>query len=503
MESMNKKAAVIGSGFGGLALAIRMQASGIQTTIFEKRDMAGGRAYVYKDAGFVFDAGPTLITAPECLEELFTVAGKKMADYVNLVPIKPFYRLAWDDGYFFDYSNDEKETYEQIRKKSPEDVEGFKRFMKYSEDVYGEGYTKLVAAAFPNFFSMIRVAPQLMRLQAYRSVYSMVSKYIKDTHLRQAFSFHPLLIGGNPFRASSIYTLINYLERTGGVWFAMGGTGALIQGLVRLFEDIGGKIRFNSEVDEVQCNQGRIEQIHLKGGYKESFDLVASNADVLHTYQHIFRNENVLKSTTRRLEKMDYSMSLFLIYFGTKKKYDNIPHHMIMFGPRYKALLKDIFSNGVLADDFSLYLHRPTCTDPSLAPPGCDSFYVLSPVPHLGKTGSTIDWNVEAPKYADKIFQYMEAKYLPDLRKNLVTTRYMTPLDFKTDLNSPMGSAFSLEPTLLQSAYFRSHNRDKKVRGFYLVGAGTHPGAGIPGVVNSGKATFGVIQEDLKAGVFN
>jgi len=503
MASINRKAAVIGSGFGGLSLAIRLQAAGFQTTIFEKRDLPGGRAYVYKDQGFTFDAGPTLITAPECLEELFTVAGKRITDYVKLVPISPFYRLAWDDGYFFDYSNNEEETYEQIRQKSPEDVDGFREFMKYSKDVYGEGYTKLVAAAFPNFFSMIRVAPQLMRLQAFRSVYSMVSKYIKDKHLRQAFSFHPLLIGGNPFRTSSIYTLINYLERTGGVWFAMGGTGALVQGLVQLFKDIGGKIRLNSEVDEVQCNRGKVDQIVLKDSYKEGFDLVASNADVLHTYQHLFRNEKILKPATKRLQKMDYSMSLFLIYFGTKKRYENIPHHMIMFGPRYKALLNDIFSKGILADDFSLYLHRPTRTDESLAPPGCDSYYVLSPVPHLGKTGSRIDWKSEAPKYADKIFQYMESHYLPDLRKNLVTTRYFTPEDFKSELNSPVGSAFSLEPTLLQSAYFRSHNRDRNVRGFYLVGAGTHPGAGIPGVVNSGKATFGVIQEDLRSGVLN
>lgn len=502
MQSREKKAAVIGSGFGGLSLAIRMQASGFKTTIFEKRDQPGGRAYVYRDQGFVFDAGPTLITAPECLEELFQLAGKKMSDYVQIVPVYPFYRLLWDDGYWLDYSNDEKSILEQIQKKSPVDVEGFKRFMKYSEEVYNEGYTNLVASAFPNVGSMLKVAPQLLRLQAYRSVYSMVSKYIVDPHLRQAFSFHPLLIGGHPFRASAIYTLITHLEKTGGVWFAMGGTGALVRGLLRLFEDLGGKIQLEAEVDQIRCTQGRVGQVVLKNGFQDRFDVVASNADVLHTYVDLLRDQKESASTARKLKSMNYSMSLFLSYFGTKKQYPTLPHHTILFGPRYKPLLDDIFKHGVLADDFSLYLHRPTCTDPSMAPQGCDTFYVLSPVPHLGKSGSEIDWKQEAPRYAQKIYEYLEAKCLPDLRKNMVTERLFTPENFKTDLNSPVGSAFSLEPTLLQSAYFRGHNRDQKIKGLYLVGAGTHPGAGIPGVVNSAKATHRVIEEDIRAGVF-
>ncbi len=491
----NKKVAVIGSGFGGLSLAIRLQAAGMQVKIFEKRDLPGGRAYVYKDKGFTFDAGPTVITAPECLEELFTLKNKKMSDYVEMMPVSPFYRLLWDDGYKFDYSNDTKELFEQINAKNPADANGYQKFLKYSEQVFNEGYTKLAASPFLNIWSMVKVAPQLAKLEAYRSVYSMISKYIQDEHLRQAFSFHSLLVGGNPFSTSSIYTLIHFLERNWGVYFPKGGTGALVQALVKYFQELGGEISYQSEIEQIMTSKSQVVGVKTKSGEIWNCDAVVSNGDVVHTYRDLLKTEPKAQKKTKEMMNKSFSMSLFLIYFGTKKKYPHMAHHNVLFGPRYKGLLDDIFKNGKLADDFSLYLHVPSLTDPSLAPEGHECFYVLSPVPHLGK--SDIDWNVEGPKYADKILSYMEEKYLPDLKENLVTTKIFTPNDFVTDLNSYQGSAFSLEPKLTQSAFFRLHNKDSNIKGLYFVGAGTHPGAGVPGVVNSGKATAGLVIEDL------
>jgi phytoene desaturase len=490
------RAAVVGSGFGGLAAAIRLQAAGFKTVVLEKRDLAGGRAYVYRDAGFTFDAGPTVITAPDCLRELFTLAGKSMDDYVELLPVNPFYRLFWEDGYRFDYSADSRSLEDQIRQKSPGDLEGYERFLTYSEKVFHEGYEKLVHVPFLNLWSMVTVAPQLIQLQAFRSVYSMVSKYIRDPHLRQLFSFHSLLVGGNPFTTTSIYTLIHRLERKWGVFFPKGGTGALVRALVKLFIDLGGEIRLASEVTEITTDRSEVTGIFTHQGRNESFDVVISNADVFHTYDVLLKREPRVESMRKKVAAMTYGMSLFLIYFGTNRRYSNLQHHNIIFGPRYRELLSDIFERGRLAEDFSLYLHAPTLSDPSLAPPGCESFYVLSPVPHLGKLA--VDWKSEGPRYAERILAYLEKHYMPDLRGSIVTRRLFTPDDFKTELNSHYGSAFSLEPRLLQSAYFRVHNRDRRIRGLYFVGAGTHPGAGIPGVVNSAKATASLILDDMK-----
>jgi phytoene desaturase len=492
------RAAVIGGGFGGLAVAIRLQAAGMNTVLFEKRDLPGGRAYVYEDAGFTFDAGPTVITAPDCLRELFALAGRSMDDCVRLLPVTPFYRLYWEDGFSFDYSNDAALLEAQIAKKSPRDVDGYKCFLKYTEEVFREGYEKLAHSPFLNWSSMIAVAPQLVRLKAYRSVYSIVAKYIQDPHLRQLFSFHSLLVGGNPFTTTSIYTLIHYLERKWGVFFPKGGTGALTRALVRLFKELGGELRLNAEVGRIHTRAGRVGGIATKAG-NESFDLVVSNADVVHTYARLLADEPAARAVCRRLQRMAYSMSLFLIYFGTRRQYPNLLHHNILFGPRYRELLSDIFTRGRLPDDFSLYLHRPTQSDPSLAPPGCDAFYVLSPVAHLGKLA--IDWDREAPRYGAKIMEYLERHYMPGLRASIVTQRLFTPRDFQTELNAHLGSAFSLEPRLSQSAFFRVHNRDEKIKGLYFVGAGTHPGAGIPGVVNSAKATAALIVADFAAGL--
>jgi len=492
---IDKSAVLIGSGFGGLACAIRLQSAGIKVTLVEKRDKPGGRAYVYQDQGFTFDAGPTVITAPPCLEELFEISGRNIKDYVELLPVTPLYRLFWEDGVVFDYTNDLEKTVEQIKKLRPQDIQGYEEFLKYTEEVFEEGYTKLAHVPFLDWWSMIRVAPQLIRLEAYRTVYSMVSKFIKEPHLRQAFSFHSLLVGGNPFSTSSIYTLIHFLERKWGVYFPRGGTGALIKGLINLFQELGGHIRYDSEVKEILTENGLAQGVLLSTGEKIFSDLVVSNADVHHTYHSLLKREPLAESNRKKLDRSRYSMSLFVIYFGTNRKFPQFEHHNVVFGPRYKEHLADIFQKSHLADDFSLYVHRPTVTDPSLAPEGCDAFYALSPVPHLRE--STVDWKIEGPRYGKKILDYLESRYLPGLNESIVTQRIFTPLDFQKELNAAWGSAFSLEPVLHQSAYFRTHNRDDKFSNLYFVGAGTHPGAGIPGVVGSAKATAQLILDDI------
>jgi phytoene desaturase len=488
--------AVIGSGFGGLALAIRLQAAGLRTVLLESRDQPGGRAAVYRDQGFTFDAGPTVITAPPCLEELFALAGERMGDHVELLPVLPFYRLFWDDGDVFDYSNDLADVTRQIAARSPADVDGYRRFLAYATRVFDEGYTKLAHVPFLDLWSMVRAAPQLVRLEAYRTVYDLVSRYIRDEHLRQAFSFHSLLVGGNPFSTSSIYTLIHVLERTWGVTFPRGGTGALVQALVALYQRLGGTLRLAAPVDRIVVDRGRVAAVRLAGGEVLPVAAVASNADVVHTYRHLLGHEPAGAAAAAALERRRFSMSLFLVYFGTRRRHPHLAHHNVIFGPRYRALLDDIFTAGTLPDDFSLYLHVPTRTDPALAPEGCEAFYVLSPVPHLG-TGPGIDWREAGPRYAARILDFLEARYIPHLGADLVTRRIFTPLDFRSELHAHHGSAFSLEPILSQSAWFRVHNRDDRIGGLYFVGAGTHPGAGIPGVVNSAKATAGLMIDDL------
>lgn len=499
MSGRSRRAAVVGSGFGGLAVAIRLQTAGIQTTVFEARDLPGGRAYVYREGGFTFDAGPTVITAPHCLEELFAEAGKKMSDSVELLPVNPFYRLLWPDGDQFDYDGDGANMEQQIRRKSPEDAEGYRRFVAYSKEVFEEGYLKLAATPFLRFVDMVKVAPQLVRLRADRTVYRAVARFVKDEHVRQALSFHSLLVGGNPFETSSIYTLIHYLERKWGVFFPRGGTGALIGALVRLFEELGGEIRLATPVERIRprAKNGRPGHRVSSAAGEEDFDLVVSNADLHHTYSKLLNGHDAAARTTRKLERLDWSMSLFVLYFGTNRLYrQHLAHHTVVFGPRYQGLLDDVFNGARLPEDFSLYLHAPTVTDPSLAPEGCDGFYVLSPVPHLGN--APIDWQKQAPVYAEAILAALE-RLMPDLRKHVVVKRWMTPETFRDDLNSYLGSAFSCAPKLTQSAWFRPHNKDPKIPGLYVVGAGTHPGAGVPGVVNSAKATARVILEDLRS----
>jgi phytoene desaturase len=476
-------ALVIGSGFGGLAAAIRLQARGYDTTLLEMRDKPGGRAYVFEDKGFTYDAGPTIITAPFLIDELFALAGKRTEDYVKIVPVTPFYRIVFPDGRAFDYTGDESEIIAQIEKFNPADVPGYLEFVAKSRAIFDRAFIDLADKPFSSFADMLRVAPDLIRLRSDQSVFTLVSRYIKDPLLQQVFSFHPLLVGGNPFQSSSIYAMIHYLERKWGVHFAMGGTGALVQGLLRLFAEMGGTLRLNARVAELLVENGAARGVRLDSGEELSAAVIVSNADVANFYKKAVPAAARKKWTDRRLDRMRYSMSLFLIYFGTDCTYPNLAHHTIVLTERYRELLEDIFRKKILADDFSLYLHAPTRTDPSLAPPGCECFYVLSPVPNLG---GNVDWNAVKDLYADAILASLE-KLCPDLRKHIVSKLVWTPLDFETQLDAHLGSAFQFEPILTQSAWFRPHNVSEDVKNFFLVGAGTHPGAGVPGVLSSAK----------------
>ncbi|MFC3101935.1 phytoene desaturase [Altererythrobacter lauratis] len=490
-----RTACVIGAGFGGMALAIRLQSAGIATTVIENRDKPGGRAYYWQKDGFTFDAGPTVVTDPDCLKELWALSGHDMAEDVELMPVMPFYRLNWPDGTNFDYSNDEANLRKEIAKLDPADVAGYDAFLAYSAGVYEEGYVKLGTVPFLDFKSMLKAAPALAKHQAWRSVYSMVSKYIRNEKLREALSFHTLLVGGNPMKTSSIYALIHKLEKDGGVWWTRGGTNRLIAGMVRHFERLGGTMRVGDGVERVETLGNKATGVVTKSGWTGQFDAVASNADIMHSYRDLLGDNYRGKSYAKSLGRKTFSPSLFVVHFGIEGTWPGIPHHMILFGPRYKGLLDDIYSHGVLPEDFSIYLHHPTVTDPAMAPEGKSTFYALVPVAHLGKLN--VDWDVVGPQLEKRILDEVGRRLIPDIHDRLVTSFHYTPTDFCHDLNAHLGSAFSLEPVLTQSAWFRGHNRDDVIGNFYLVGAGTHPGAGIPGVVGSAKATAGLMIADL------
>ena len=485
------KIAVIGSGFGGLSAAIRLVQQGHDVVVVEKRDKPGGRAYVYEQDGFTFDGGPTIITAPWLIRELFERSGRRADDYVSLVPIDPFYNIRFEDGSVFRYTGNRSEVIDEIKRFAPSDVPGYLRFADATEAIFKAGMA-LIDTPFETITDMLRVVPELARLRADRSVAAFVNSYIRDPRLRQVFSFHPLLVGGNPFQSSSIYALIHTLEQRWGVWFAMGGTGAVVRALVRLFEELGGELRLGCEVDAILVDPAsrRATGLQLTTGEQIAADAVVSNGDVAQTYLQLVPAAMRRRNTDRRVKRLRYSMSLFVIYFGTNCRYDDVAHHEILMGPRYEGLLADIFTTKTLSTDFSLYLHRPTATDASLAPPGCDSFYVLSPVPHLG--GDT-DWSSAAGPYRDAIVEYLEARYMPGLSRHIVTERVIDPRHFRDTLNSYLGSAFSVEPILTQSAWFRPHNRSEDIANLYFAGAGTHPGAGIPGVLSSGKIVADMI----------
>jgi phytoene desaturase len=486
-----KKIIVIGSGFGGLAVAARLALRGNEVTLFEKRDQLGGRAYVYRMNGFTFDGGPTVITAPWLFDEIWTLAGRRREDYFQLAPCNPFYRIFDHTGRHFDYNGDPHFIASQIEQWNPADRAGYERFMHSTKEIFKTGMA-LIDKPFLKVTDMLRVAPDLVRLQSYRSVYGYVSRFIQNDFLRRCFSFHPLLIGGNPLDAASLYVLIHYLEREWGIHYALGGTGAIVTAFGRLLDELGVQVQVNSPVAEILVEGRRAAGVRLADGAVQPADVVVSNADVAWTYLNLISARHRRVNTNRRIERLKYSMSLFVIYFGTKRRYTDagLAHHNIILCERYEGLLRDIFDQQTLPEDFSLYLHMPTLTDPGLAPPGHEAFYVLSPVPHLG---ANVDWRRQAKPYRDAIMGFLEKHYLPDLQANLVAEHMIDPLHFQETLNSFRGSAFSVQPILTQSAWFRPHNRSEDVDNLYFVGAGTHPGAGLPGVLASAKIVDGLI----------
>jgi phytoene desaturase len=485
------KVIVIGSGFGGLGAAVRLAANGHEVELFEKRDKLGGRAYCYEIDGFKFDGGPTVITAPFMFDDIWQTAGRNREDYVRFTACDPFYRIFDHNKRYFDYNGDEEFIMSQIERWNPADKEGYRRFMATTKAIFEKGFRELADKPFLHFTDMLKVAPDLVKLQSYKSVYRYVSQFVENDFLRRCFSFHPLLIGGNPFDAPSIYAMIHYLEREWGIHYAMGGTGAIVDGMAQLFEELGGRIHLSTDVAQIVVDGRRATGIRMADGSFVRADHVVANADVGYVYEHMIGKEHQSLYSRAKMSLMKYSMSLFVIYFGTKRLYRDVglKHHNIILSERYKGLLADIFENKELAEDFSLYLHMPTITDPSMAPAGCESFYVLSPVPHLG---AGIDWTKKAEPYRNAIMQFLEDNYLPDLQANVVAQHYIDPLHFRHELNSRMGAAFSVQPVLTQSAWFRPHNRAEDFDNLYFVGAGTHPGAGLPGVLSSS-----IIAQDL------
>lgn len=485
-------AIVIGSGFGGLAAAVRLGAKGYRVTVLEKLDAPGGRAYVHRRGGYVFDAGPTIVTAPFLFEELWTLCGKRFSDDITLKPLDPFYRIRFDDGSWFDYSGDVQAMRREVARFAPQDLDGYDAFFQEAEKCYRLGFEGMASISFVTLSDLIAVLPDFMRMQAWKTIYSRVASFIRDPKLRMVFSFHPLLIGGNPFSVTCAYTLINALERRHGVHWAMGGTGALIQGLVGLIKGQGNSVRCESEVAEILVRNRRAHGVRLADGQILESEIVVSNADTAWTYRYLIPAQHRRHWTDSKIERTKFSMSLFVWYFGTRQQFHDIPHHMILMGPRYRELLADIFKRKILAKDFSLYLHRPSASDPSVAPPGHDTFYVLSPVPHLQ---SGVDWSVAAEPYRQAIAQSLHRTVMPGFEEHITESFITTPQDFQDRLLSFRGAAFGPEPVLTQSAWFRPHNKSEDIAGLFMVGASTHPGAGMPGVIASAKALDSVIPD--------
>ncbi len=492
--SAGQRAVVIGSGFGGLAMAIRLQAAGLRVTLLEKREKIGGRAYQLVDQGYVFDMGPSLITAPHIIDSVFQAAGRKLSDYLELIPLDPYYRIYFHDGTHIDYVGDPDRMKAQMRQFNERDAERFDDFMAKTRPIYdaviGE---RLGSKSFGDLGTMLGFIPDLVRLQAWIPVSRFVNRFFEDFRHRFLYSFHPLFVGGNPFQSPSVYLMIPYLERRGGVWFSRGGMYSLVEAMGRLFTELGGEIRTGHEVTRIGVAAGRVTHVEA-GGERFQADLVVSNGDVGHTYRDLIEPAHRRKWTDRKVERLDYAMSCFLLYLGTRKKYPELEHHTLILTERYKGLLDDIFRKKILPDDFSMYLHVPTRTDPSMAPEGCESMYVLVPVANL-RGGQ--DWSELRQPFADRVIDYLEAWGMEGLRENLEVLHIMDPTDFRDELNSLHGNAFAIVPKFTQTAWFRPHNRSEDVKGLYLVGAGTHPGAGVPGVFLSAETTYGCIAKDL------
>jgi len=484
------KAIVIGAGFGGIAAALRLRAKGYAVTLIDRCAALGGRAQVYEREGFRHDAGPTVITAPFLFEELFTLFGERFADHVKLVPLTPWYRFQFADGDTFDYGGTLEATLAEIERIEPRDRAGYLALLEHSRRIYDIGFTQLSAQPFHRLGTMLRQVPHLLGLRNYETVWQMVSRHLVSDKLRRAFSIQPLLVGGNPFDTTSIYGLIHFLERAYGVHFAMGGTGAVTQALGGLMERQGIALRLSTTVERVRIEQGVARGVVLADGTHVDADIVVSDADAAHLYRDLVPRAEQALATRVKLSQAHYSMGLFVMYFGTTRTYPDVAHHTIWMGERYRELLNDIFHRQKLAEDFSLYVHRPTATDPSFAPPGQDSFYVLCPVPNLQ---ADIDWAIEGPRLRDRIVDALERTMLPGLKATITADFYKTPEDFRDEYRSVHGAGFSVAPIFRQSAWFRFHNKSESVRNLYLVGAGTHPGAGVPGVLCSAKVIDALI----------
>jgi phytoene desaturase len=483
-------AIVIGAGFGGIASALRLKAKGYKVSLIDRSDQLGGRAQSFERNGFRHDAGPTVITAPFLFDELFELFDEKLSDYINLVPLKPWYRFEYADGEHFDYGGTLEETLAEIKRIEPADCEGYLRLLEHSKRIFDIGFTRLSTQSFDSFWTMLKQIPRLVRLKSYKTVWQLVIYYLKNDKLRQAFSIQPLLVGGNPFDTTSIYGLIHYLERAYGVHFAMGGTNAIVKALENLMLRQGINIQLGTTVKSLVIEDSCIKGVVLEHGQTLTADIVVSNADPTYLYRHMVESKKQSWMTHIKALKPKFSMGLYVLYFGTTKTYPDVAHHTIWLGKRYQGLLKDIFDRKVLSDDFSLYLHRPTATDPSFAPAGNDSFYVLCPVPNLlGKQ----DWAVEGPKLRDRIVAALDATILPNLNQTITEDFFMTPQDFEKNYLSEHGAGFSIAPLFSQSAWFRFHNRAEGLKNLYVVGAGTHPGAGLPGVISSAKVIDSLI----------
>jgi phytoene desaturase len=485
-------AVVIGAGVGGLSAGALLASRGYRVTILDPLDAPGGRAYAHRENGFVFDAGPTIVTAPWMFEDLWRDCGGRLADDVELRPCLPFYRIRFDDGAWFDYSGDPAAMEAEIARFEPADVAGYRSFMDESRRIYEVAFEQLADQPFHSLAVTAQALAGLARLGGYRSVHSVVSRHFRNDRLRTIFSFHPLLIGGNPYSATSFYCLIAHLESRYGVHYAMGGTNALVHGIAGLVRRNGGVIRLGETVETILTAGRRATGVRLASGETVPADIVVSNGDPATTYGKLLKHHPRRRWTDAKIARGDYSMSLFVWYFGTDRRYDDVHHHTMLFGPRYRGLLDDIFRRKRLAEDFSLYLHRPSAVDPSVAPGGCDAFYVLSPVPNLA--GET-DWQATAETYRRRISAHLSRTLLPDLERHVVVSKIATPLDFRDRLLSWQGAAFALEPKLLQSAWFRPHNRSEELDNLFLCGAGTHPGAGLPGVLSSARIVSDLVPD--------
>ena len=490
-NNINIRSIVIGGGFGGIAIALRLRSLGHQVTLLERLGSLGGRAQVFNKNGFKHDAGPTVITAPFMFDELFELFGEKRSDYVNFKPLDPWYRFHFNNGETFDYAQSIEDTKKDMKKFSINDANNYDKLLKASKSIFEVGFTKLAHKPFSSFFFMVRQIPSLLKLQSYLTVAQLVNKYIKNPNLRAAFSIHPLLVGGNPFSTTSIYALIHFLERNWGVYFSMGGTGKLVEELTKLLKRNGIKIKYNTDIKHAFEHKGKIEKIECTDGKIFYADNFVFNGD-----PPTFYNE-ILKSNIRKRKKFlpekftSYSMGMFVLFFGTKKQYPKIAHHSIWLGKRFKSLLKDIFDNKILSKDFSLYIHRPTATDESFAPKGCDSFYVLCPVPNLQ---GNVNWAIEGDKLKDRIVDALDNTILPDLKNYICDDFFMTPVDFKKNYRSTHGAGFSIAPNFSQSAWFRYHNKDPHIKNLFFAAAGAHPGAGIPGVLSSAKVVESLLK---------